>query len=85
MKLQIDKIFRIRFPHLIIVFLSVFCSINCTAQIVSSNPLEYVALAEGNELINGQIMIFYAFRYILSIYLNVRRFLDAGTSKRMGK
>ena len=25
------------------------------AQIVSSNPLEYVALAEGNELINGQI------------------------------
>ena len=52
MKLQIDKI---RFPHLIIVFLSVFCSINCTAQIVSSNPLEYVALAEGNELINGQI------------------------------
>ena len=55
MKLQIDKIFRNRFPHLIIVFLSVFCSINCTAQIVSSNPLEYVALAEGNELINGQI------------------------------
>ena len=55
MKLQIDKIFRIRFPHLIIVFLSVFYSINCTAQIVSSNPLEYVALAEGNELINGQI------------------------------
>lgn len=55
MKLQIDKIFRIRCPHLIIVFLSVFCSINCTAQIVSSNPLEYVALAEGNELINGQI------------------------------
>lgn len=55
MKLQIDKIFRIRCPHLIIVLLSVFCSINCTAQIVSSNPLEYVALAEGNELINGQI------------------------------
>ena len=25
------------------------------AQIVSSNPLEYVALAEGNDLINGQI------------------------------
>ena len=25
------------------------------AQIASSNPLEYVALAEGNELINGQI------------------------------
>lgn len=25
------------------------------AQLVSSNPMEYVALAEGNELINGQI------------------------------
>ena len=25
------------------------------AQIASSNPLEYVALAEGNELINAQI------------------------------
>ena len=28
---------------------------NGQAQIASSNPLEYVALAEGNELINGQI------------------------------
>ena len=28
---------------------------NVQAQIASSNPLEYVALAEGNELINGQI------------------------------
>jgi len=28
---------------------------NAHAQIASSNPLEYVALAEGNELINGQI------------------------------
>lgn len=28
---------------------------NVKAQIASSNPLEYVALAEGNELINGQI------------------------------
>ena len=26
-----------------------------SAQIASSNPLEYVALAEGNELINAQI------------------------------
>lgn len=26
-----------------------------TCPIVSSNPLEYVALAEGNDLINGQI------------------------------
>lgn len=34
--------------------LFLFC-IRGNAQIVSSNPLEYVALAEGNELINGQI------------------------------
>lgn len=28
---------------------------NSQAQLASSNPMEYVALAEGNELINGQI------------------------------
>ena len=27
------------------------------AQIAASNPLEWIALAEGNELINGQIVI----------------------------
>ena len=34
-----------------------FClpSIEVQAQVVSSNPLEYVALAEGNELINGEV------------------------------
>ena len=31
------------------------CHSNGYSQIVSSNPLEYVALAEGNELINAQI------------------------------
>ena len=38
----------------IILSLLLFCG-KGDAQIVSSNPLEYVALAEGNELINGQI------------------------------
>lgn len=36
-------------------FLLWFCHSKAEAQIVSSNPLEYVALAEGNELINSQI------------------------------
>ena len=34
--------------------LFLFC-LEGRAQLVSSNPMEYVALAEGNELINGQI------------------------------
>lgn len=38
----------------IILALLLFCG-KGYAQIASSNPLEYVALAEGNELINGQI------------------------------
>lgn len=29
--------------------------VEARAQIVSANPLEWMALAEGNELINGQI------------------------------
>ena len=37
------------------------------------------------EKVKRNKLIFFAIRYILSIYLNVRRFLDAGTSKRMGK
>lgn len=32
-----------------------FAFFDAKAQIVSSNPLEYVALAEGNELINAQV------------------------------
>ena len=55
MKLRIDKVFRIRLSILTFGLLSALSSTNCKAQIVSSNPLEYVALAEGNELINGQI------------------------------
>ena len=55
MKLRIDKVFRIRLSILTLGLLSALSSTNCKAQIVSSNPLEYVALAEGNELINGQI------------------------------
>ena len=38
----------------LILALLLFCG-KGYAQIASSNPLEYVALAEGNELINGQI------------------------------
>ena len=38
----------------LILALQLFCG-KGYAQIASSNPLEYVALAEGNELINGQI------------------------------
>lgn len=38
----------------ILLTLLLFCG-KSYAQIASSNPLEYVALAEGNELINGQI------------------------------
>ena len=38
----------------LILALLLFCG-KGYAQIVSSNPLEYVALVEGNELINGQI------------------------------
>ena len=34
--------------------LFLFC-LEGRAQLVSSNPMEYVALAEGNELINSQI------------------------------
>lgn len=47
MRLPIAKIFAL---------VSVcFCCIETKAQLVVSNPLEYVALAEGNELINSQI------------------------------
>lgn len=52
MKSQIDKIYNIK------AFLTSLILLTCLdthAQVVTSNPLEYVALAEGNELINGQI------------------------------
>ena len=45
-----------RWTKIIATTLSLFLFAgNVKAQIASSNPLEYVALAEGNELINGQI------------------------------
>ena len=45
-----------RWTKIIATALSLFLFAgNVKAQIASSNPLEYVALAEGNELINGQI------------------------------
>ena len=45
-----------RWTKIIATALSLFLFAgNGKAQIASSNPLEYVALAEGNELINGQI------------------------------
>lgn len=49
MKLRTVKI-------VLILFLS-FClpTIKAKAQVAASNPLEYVALVEGNELINGEI------------------------------
>lgn len=48
MRLQIDKI-------LLILFMAVYMVSAVNAQIVSSNPMEWMALAEGNEAINGEI------------------------------
>lgn len=39
----------------LILLASLIASTRVNAQIVSANPLEWAALAEGNELINGQI------------------------------
>lgn len=39
----------------IALLLCLVCADNAQAQLVSSNPLEWMALAEGNELINGEI------------------------------
>ena len=48
MRLQTAKI-------LLFTFLSFIFSIQVKAQLVVSNPMEWLALAEGNETINGQI------------------------------
>lgn len=48
MKSRIDKL-------AVIVMLIFFVSINANAQLSASNPLEWLALAEGNEAINGEI------------------------------
>lgn len=57
MRLPIDRTFDKRWlvvSLLAILYMFAMCT-HMSAQIVSSNPLEYAALAEGNELINGQI------------------------------
>ena len=46
MKLPIDKI---------LITICLFCVTNAKAQIAASNPLEWMALAEGNELLNSEI------------------------------
>ena len=38
-----------------VMFLALASHVEVKAQIVSANPLEWMALAEGNELINGEI------------------------------
>ena len=48
MKLQIGKIW-------LIAIIGIATALEVKAQLVSSNPLEWMALAEGNELINSEI------------------------------
>lgn len=48
MRLRTDNI-------LLIMLVMVFAAPSANAQIVSANPLEWMALAEGNEAINGEI------------------------------
>ena len=48
MRLQIGKIW-------LIAIIGIATASEAKAQVVSSNPLEWMALAEGNELINGEI------------------------------
>lgn len=48
MRLRTDNI-------LLILLVMVFAAPSANAQIVSANPLEWMALAEGNEAINGEI------------------------------
>ena len=48
MRLQIGKVW-------LIVIIGIAMASEAKAQVVSSNPLEWMALAEGNELINGEI------------------------------
>ncbi len=48
MKLQIGKIW-------LIAIIGIATALEVKAQLVSSNPLEWMALAEGNELINSEL------------------------------
>ena len=52
MRLRIDKIW-------LIVVALVLSVPSAHAQIVTANPLEWMALAEGNEAINGEIAVSY--------------------------
>ena len=57
MRLPIDSQFDKRWlvVSLLAILYMFVLSTRASAQIASSNPLEYAALAEGNELINAQI------------------------------
>lgn len=46
---------RLPTAKILTVILAVLVSIQARAQLVVSNPLEWLALAEGNEAINGQV------------------------------
>ena len=46
---------RLRTAKILTVVLAVFAAVSARAQVVVSNPLEWLALAEGNEAINGQV------------------------------
>ena len=46
---------RLQIAKILLFACAMFGATTAHAQIVSSNPLEYAALAEGNEAINGQI------------------------------
>lgn len=46
---------RLRTAKILTILLAVLASMQARAQLVVSNPLEWLALAEGNEAINGQM------------------------------
>lgn len=46
---------RLRTAKILTAILAAFAAVSAKAQVVVSNPLEWLALAEGNEAINGQV------------------------------
>ena len=46
---------RLPTAKILTVIIAVLASLQARAQLVVSNPLEWLALAEGNEAINGQV------------------------------
>ena len=46
---------RLPTAKILTVIIAVLASLQARAQLVVSNPLEWLALAEGNETINGQV------------------------------